>query len=357
MDTLPDELHLMVLSFLDPDEWRVTKYAQYRLVSRRFATISAQVMFESFQFKPSTTAIDSMNKLVAAGLARYVKTLDFDGEVKSERQSSYHTNHYVPVKTEEIHFKIYREIVLGFATAKSPMECICAQHLPSSFFREDNMPAAFTQLKSLDLRIDMDPEDEAHRGLQRLRPFVERLPCLEMMTLAFGEEADWEARRFKLPMLQDIIPLDGFRWTKLRTLCLELLWIREVEVVSLLAAHAATLTCFHFTGFRMMRTKIPTTNDREFQRKWWENERSEWRNIFAQIARMNVLRHATLSSSSPRKAKEEKLWKLKIESDARTIDVTTDLARFLETKELAPVNAQGGRDDDSQDYSDDGTLE
>jgi hypothetical protein len=338
MDSLPDELHLLILSFLDPDEWRVTKYAQYRLVSRRFAAISAHVIFETFQFKPTTTAIDFMNNMVAADLARYVKTLDFDGEIKRERQS-YHNNHYVPVKAEEIRFQNYREIVRGFAAAKSPIEWICALHFPWSFFRGDNMPAAFTQLKNLDLSIDIGPEDEAHRGVQRLRSFVECLPRLEMMALAFGEEADWKASRLRLPMLRNIMPLEGFRWTKLRILYLEFLQITEAEVVSLLAAHAATLTCFHFTGFRMVRTKILTTNDRDFQRKWWENEKSEWRKIFAQIARMDVLKHATLSSLNPQRAKEEKVWKVKMESDGRTINVTTDLTKFLETKELAPVDA------------------
>jgi hypothetical protein len=357
MDTLPDELHLAILTFLDPDEWRMTKYAQYRLVNRRFAALGAQMMFESFQFRPTTTAIDLMNNVVAAGLARYVKTLDYDGKVIHESQSPDHTNDSVLVYAEQMRVQNYREIVHGFAAAKSPIDWISAQHCPPLFFREDNMPATFTQLKNLDLHIYPDPKDNTHRGVQRLRHFVKSLPRLEMMTLAFGEYGDWEAKRFQFPMLRNIIPLDGFSWPKLRVLYLEFLMIAEAEVVSILAAHAATLKCFHFQGFRIVRTKILATNERDFQRQWWENEQSVWRNIFAQIARMDVLQHATLSSLNLRRRQEEKVWKVKMESDGRTIDVTTDLAKFLEIKEIVPVDAQGGNDQDSQGDSDEGSLE
>jgi hypothetical protein len=339
MDSLPDELHLMILSFLDPKEWRVTKYAQYRLISRRFAAIGAQKMFESFQFRPTTTALVRMNNMIDAGLARYIQTLDFEGEVDLERQSPDHTNYLVPVKTEELRFQIFREIMHGFAHAKSPVEWIGAHHFPSSFFREDNMPTAFSHVKNLDLRIDAGPKVDAHRGVQRLRHYVESLSRVEMMDLAFGEEKDWLASRYKPPMLQDVIPLDGFRWTKLRCLCLEYLMITDAEVISLLAAHAATLKCFHFKGFRMVRGKIVALNDRDFQRKWWENEQLGWRNTFAQIARMEVLKHASLSSLSPRVQEEEKVWKVKMQNDGRTIDVKTDLVKWLEQKKLARIDA------------------
>jgi hypothetical protein len=72
---------------------------------------------------------------------------------------------------------------------------------------------------------------------------------------------------------------------------------------------------------------------------------------------MDVLQHATLSSLNLRRRQEEKVWKVKMESDGRTIDVTTDLAKFLEIKEIVPVDAQGGNDQDSQGDSDEGSLE
>jgi hypothetical protein len=289
MDSLPDETLLTIASFIDPDNWRSTQFANFRLVSRRYARIGAQVMFESFQFHPTTFALERMRGVVATGLDRWITCLDYDGDTVDRNG-----NHSALQTT------VFGDIVLGLARAESNFTWVAAWNLHAAVFSVVDLAPACSNITMLDLHFSgftLTPE-----FLPRVKEFTQSLVQLEMLTLSFGfldYERDHDPPR-----------LDTHAWPKLRCMVLEYVVARESEMVALLQNHAATLRCFHFKGVKL--------------------EHGDWRRVFTQVARIEHLKHGSLSClNNLRIFDDEVAWIVEMEGQKRKVEIMTNLARWL----------------------------
>jgi hypothetical protein len=323
MEDLPDELHLMILSFLEPEVWRATKFSNYRLVSRRFAHIGGQYMFETFQFRPTKAAKERMETIVQAGLARWIKVLDCGGKLDD--------------KPEDTNENVFKEIVTGFSTAGSPIQHLAAQNMSASTFQADDMPLSIrTKLIELDLHIRATSGGPPEVNMPSFSAIVESLTQLEELYLIFGHGNDWWGWS-RAPRIWDLLPLEPFKWEKLRMISLHHLSVTSDAVVGLLQAHSVTLCWFQFQGFHMLQPDGTEDMDEDVDRprEWCEKA---WRSVFAQIGKMEKLLHGEIYQGD---AFSVKGWKVPVDCDGRKVVIKTDLVKWLEGGKEAYEQLEG----------------
>jgi hypothetical protein len=331
MDSLSVELHLLIISFLNPCEWSMTKYATYRLINRRCAQIGAQKMFYSFQFRPTTATLERMRKIINAGLAQWVVQLDCEGE-HYNREGTY----------SSLHRTVFQEVVLGFARAKSPITQLGGVSLDRAPFLTGNITPAFldacVNLTHLDLHFN--------RSMGRntgVHDFVQRLEYLQILTisscnndkeLVIGRNPEYIGKAHDLPVLTDYMPL---YCGKLRFLSLEQFGITEEETIALLRNHAGTLTSFNFQSCGLVG-----------------ESKEAWRRIFGEIGRMTRLREGKfVSLVGDGEYYRERGWKVVIEGQGREVEIETNNVRWLEDKGQSTaekdVDANGDVDSVTED--------
>lgn len=233
MNSLPDELHVRILSFLDPD-------ANCHLVSRRYVEIGAPIVFESFQFHPTDAALERMKNIAGSKLARYVTCLEFEGEVEGEydhlisyedtipsrarcEQAEYDARVFAAkLKEQEREAQIeavavrdaktFHDMVIGFSCAGRPIAELVALNVRQAFESDPEFKEACKSLTYLHLHINADNEDPGL--LDRLEYFVKDLAHLEDLALIIGEHDGWYTRSVEL---HNITPQESPIWTQLRT--------------------------------------------------------------------------------------------------------------------------------------------
>jgi hypothetical protein len=310
IDDLPDEIHLTIAGLIDPREWRATKYSSYRLTSRRYARIGAQKMFENFQFRPTTDALVRMDGMINAGLAKWVHCLDYEGDKESRSPGG-----------KIMHTRIFRDVVLGFARAGSPFNWLGALQLNRKGVLEGaEMASACEKLTMLDMHFVgfVAGRDEA-----ACRAFVRGMAGLETLTLSFddqyasryGSRHPDDAR--EPPRMEDVLPAGEHVWPRLRCVVLEWLVVAESELSGLLQRHAVTLESLYLKGLVL---HVPEGEEREV----WVGR--SWRRLFAQIARMGVLKHGDVTNTAPENGV---VWKVKVEGQEREVEIRTNLTRWL----------------------------
>jgi hypothetical protein len=328
MESLPDEINLLIVSFIDEAEWRVTKYSSYRLVTRQFARIGAQHMFESFQFRPTEAAIERMNSIATSDLSRYVKVLDFDGELEAADGT-------LVAVSEDVRIQLFTKVVWGFSQVKSPIAFLNAQHLPRNIFQSDAMPNQLTNITTLDLMIDaateLPDDDEVYVKVSALKTFLARLHKLERLNLRFGQDNDWSEWNMP-PAVKEVMP-SGHTWAYLRSIQLECVSVMADDIIQLLAKYEGTLECFHFRQLHLSDVDSPVEWDNEDAAEQDGPKRElAWRSIFEQISKMESLQHGEVRRRSAKPLKLIKTdvmeWLMEdwveVETDSNAEDLDTE---------------------------------
>ncbi|KAF2818791.1 hypothetical protein CC86DRAFT_460922 [Ophiobolus disseminans] len=405
MTPLPDELHLMILSFIDPRDWHVSKYGNYRLVAKKYAHVGAQVMFESFQFRPTVRALERMENILGVGLGKYFKMLDYEGEVREEEGEEGHGEEnygedgeeedvdgeeedvdgeeedvdgekeivdgdeemenvsdnqdddndnddeppphllHPPPPPSPLQTTVFTKVLTSFHAAQSPINHIGAQQLHPSVFP---LPSTFTlflaNLTQLDLSIDISTAYPIP-GMG-LRALVASIPSLEGLHLRFANDQRWHDTGRDPPALRDIVPLeDGAGWKRMKSISLTYVTTTEAELIKLLTALPHTLTCFHFEHIKLVQntlSQLQRSFETEAQQKRWQ--KPAWRRIFELIENMGSLRHATLTSLrryTHDRRSDGEGVRHVQMRDGRSVEVVTDLGGWLDSGEES-----GGEDEE-----------
>ncbi|KAF2830275.1 hypothetical protein CC86DRAFT_367091 [Ophiobolus disseminans] len=287
MTPLPDELHLTILSFINPCDWRVSKYSNYRLIAKQYAHVGAQVMFESFQFPPTVRALERMENILSVGLGKYFKTLDYEDELPrneegvkmvegegeqeenkeeqevdaeeeemqyiddSDQEPPPHLLH-PPAPRSSLQTTVFTTVLTAFHAAKAPINYIDAQKLHASALP---LPLSLTpflaNLTQLELSVEIS---EFHPCPEMgIRALVANIPALEGLHLRFANDQRWHDSWRDPPALWAIVPLHDGAWGRMKSISLTYVTATESELIQLLSVLPQTLTCFHFEHIKLVK--------------------------------------------------------------------------------------------------------
>lgn len=322
LTSLPDELQVLILSFLDPHEWRATKFANYRLTCRRFAAIGAQSMFESFQFYPTNTSKDRLKAIANSKYKKMVNTVDYDGEVKDKEGLVVETDISTGIN-------LFRKAVEIFAPT---LKVICALNLHRALVNPLVLTPTFVEacmnLTNLDLHFTYGPNSAlAHPGLfdaPQLRSFVERLERLEHVMLGFGENGKWNCDKSWTDPPR-ILPL-RLNCPKLHCIHLKFMTATEPDLLSFLAHLPPTVRDLGFDGLKLV-SHDPT--------KVWANRAdwhpAAWKRVFQQIGLMSGLEQGRVYTLGVDPWEDNAAWTIQMEGEAgkRDVEIKTHLVEWL----------------------------
>lgn len=235
---------------------------------------------------------------------------------------------------------VLASIASGFRDAEVRIELLQAQNLPFSFFSSSPVQdivegggagEAFTRacesVKDLtlwfsDRNVVHWPDWHVHgtvRALRNtesnLRTFLASLGQLEILAVAFDNGTFSRSGHGLCAVLPTM-----HIWSKLSSIHLDWLYVEGPELVTLLANHAETLRCIHWSGM-VMRTDMAG-----------DKKKRQWREVFQQIGSMD-LRHGGVFEGWSFGSEEEQAkfgdWKGKGRG-GREVVIRTDLMKYLE---------------------------
>jgi hypothetical protein len=362
MDSLPDELHLAIASYLDDRK----DSANYRLTSKRFARIGAEPYFKTLNFGRCLLdqALERIRAVAASPFAKFVDGFDSDGENKSNvdapprrRISSVLLPSERYIERRQHLYEIAKEFhETGLRLNSVQLRNIVFDVFGSSW-DANTLARACASVKELGLFFG-SPSIVPHRlDLQmaeyNMRIFLAVLHDLEVLSITFpvGGSIGYQHR------LCDLVPRTQIG-PRLRELTLFGVVFTAPDIVTLLSNHADTL---EYVWLQALELDDPEElgGPADARPMTKEEEGQEWRKVFAQIAKMK-LRHVYLTKATWLPA-IYKVWDSCVMrwivdgDDGQEVFVRTNLVDFLDDEWEDDSDYDGEHDsgDDSEEDSDD----
>jgi hypothetical protein len=283
MDLLPTELLHQIALHLPPSD-----LPNYRLISRLYASIGADLLFENFLFQPTDASTARTASILASTIKKCVKVLDYEGSGGDWS---------VPQKVTH-----FLHVVAAFLATHAPIDTLGALNLRIEVFAD--FPAC-AHLATFDVRFECLDAPTQTQTQRSLRAFLAQLTQLQNLALGFRGAAApvW---------LRDVVPAESV-WVRLKHVQVEDVCVTEEEFSALLANHARTLRSVYFRDLVMGE--------------------GTWRGVFGRLGDMEKLEWAGINEVEQEGCARADGEEWRVERRGGELVVKTNLRRWLNDKD------------------------
>jgi hypothetical protein len=307
MNSLPTELQIAIASHLDDP----TAIANYRLTNKRAAHIGAEFLFQVFTCRVSTATLDRMKHILASKYARFVHTIDYDGDGGDDAR-------------REHEMKVFASMLRNFGPRIAHLR---ATHLSLSAFSPRIRPGdpgfwvATSGLTTVELAF-VYYEYNPVVPQNRLRKFTRGLERLSEVRLRLCKERFWNMNyAYGLGKVIDVT----WTWPQLRKMEVGHVHVCGKDVVMLLRNHKATLESAELRCVALDVIK-------------WDDRMRAWRNIWGTLGEMEKLQGGYVEEEVRLSEEEDasalgngeiRDWRVKAGGE-REVVIRTNLGKYLE---------------------------
>jgi hypothetical protein len=315
MQALPDELHLSIAHFLPPKD-----LLTYRLISKRFAIIGAELIFSVFKFDGYAETLHRLNGYYK----RHITALDFDCLPKSD---------LVPVNNWKVEpyigTDVFVEVLEVCSRAGVRLTDMTAGHIPLSFFKPNTFPPIFSSACAQITQLSLNICGDTLEGSGTLRQFLASLTNLQSLTLHFGPQSqvlEVNGRGVLSPrydrsgpraFLYNAFPR-GRTWLKLRILSVQYVKAATDDLVFLIRDHKQTLQELHLAHIKLDRPAVS-------KKFGWSV--AMWRRVFSELGEMENLEGASVFQWIRPSFTDRSTWT--VDTARRSVKVPTNLTQIL----------------------------